>query len=348
MPSGLIAVDLSGRVLAMNERAEELSGYILDDLHGTEPTLLDTGRDGIGRLVRRTIDKRQGLTRRESALRKRGGRTIPIACSTTLLRNPQDEVYGAIATFEDLTDFKAMEDRIRQLDRLAALGRFTAGVAHEIRNPLAGIAAGVQYLAKRLDEDPDQRENISYIRREIDRLNRIVEDLFRVTHPMPPRRSPENPVKLVEQAARVLAPAFEERGVRFTVARGTGEVSEIPVDPDQIQQVLLNLIKNALEATPPKGEVRVDFEELEEDGRATLAVRVEDEGPGIEADALPHIFEPFFTRGKAEGTGLGLYVSHGIVERHGGDLVAANRPDGGAAFTLKLPFTILDSTENAA
>lgn len=348
MPSGLIAVDLEGRVLTMNERAETITGYTLDELQGTEPARLDGNREGLGKLLRRTLERRAGLSRRESILARRGGRKVPVGVTTTLLRNPQDEIYGALATFEDLTDLKAMEERIRQLDRLAALGRFTAGVAHEIRNPLAGIAAGVQYLAKHLGADPAQADNLIFIRREIDRLNRIVEDLFRVTHPMAPRRAPENPVRLVEQAARVLQESFADRRLAIRVQPDAANAPEIAVDPDQMQQVVLNLLKNAVEASPDGATIHVTVEERVERDRPIAALVIEDAGPGIEATALPHIFEPFFTRGKAEGTGLGLYVSHGIVERHGGELIAENRIEGGARFTVKLPLTELDSTETAA
>lgn len=347
MPSGLIAVDLEGRVLTMNDRAEALSGYALEDLKGEPTARLGAGRDGIDRLLERTLGTRRGLRSRETVLRKAAGGAIPIACTTSLLRNPKDEVYGALLTFEDLTDLKAMEQRIRQLDRLAALGRFTAGVAHEIRNPLAGIAAGVQYLARHLREEPGQQENLDFIQTEIERLNRIVEDLFQVTHPSPPRRTPERMDRLAAMAARCLDEAAAARGVGVAIDV-PADLPDVPVDPDQIQQVLLNLIKNAIEASPRGGEVRITAAAGEREEREELAVRIEDRGPGIDPASLHHIFEPFFTKGKAGGTGLGLYVSHGIVERHGGELLAANRDGGGAVFTLRLPLAGIDITETPA
>jgi len=344
MTSGLLAVDLEGRVLTMNERAEAMTGYPMEDLRGTEPKRLDPTGTGILALLGRTLAEGRVDRRRDTALQTRDGRSFPIAATTAQLRNPAGEVYGAVMTFEDLSEIKAMEERIRQLDRLAALGRFTSGVAHEIRNPLAGIAAGIQYLARHLDGLPDQEENFGFIEREIERLNRIVEDLFQVTHPLPPRRTPEDARALVDLAVRCLGTSPQERGVRLEIT-GDSDLPRVPADPDQIQQVLINLIKNALEATPAGGRIGIEFSTADSGTAPHLVIRIRDTGRGIDPDHLPHVFEPFYSRGKAGGTGLGLYVSHGIVERHGGELLAANAEGGGAVFTLRLPLTSYDTTE---
>ncbi len=344
MTSGLLAVDLLGRVLTLNGGAERLTGYGLVDLRGRDTSCFDPPGGGLTELLRKTLRIRRGILRVERAVRRADGGAFPAACVTNLLRNPAGEVYGAVATFEDLTEIKGMEERIRSLDRLAALGRFTAGIAHEIRNPLTGIGTGAQYLKRHLGDDPDQRENLEFIEREVRRLDRIVEDLFRVTHPQPLRKTPEAPRGLVERAVRSLGSAPAEKEVEV-VLHVPEKLPAVPVDPDQIQQVLLNLVKNAVEATPSGGEVRVHAYAGRDAQRPGLVFQVMDSGPGIDPEALNHVFEPFFTKGKANGTGLGLYVSHGIVERHGGELHAANAHGGGAVFTVKLPLDAYDATE---
>ena len=346
MASGLVAVNLNGELLTMNQRAEVMLGSRLEEIKGTSTTALGTGEGSIHQLLRSTVHDRRGMPRTESILQRSNGKSLPVAVMTAPLLNPERQVYGAIATLEDLTTMKAMEERIRQLDRLAALGRFTAGVAHEIRNPLAGIAAGVQYLSKHVMGLPDQETNLEFIRREIERLNRIVEDLFQVTHPTPPRKAPENPKRLVELSLRCLGGLPKESGVEVTMDIPE-DIPDVPVDPDQIQQVLINLIKNAIEATPSGGGVTISGRVEEAQGEPNLVLQVEDTGPGIEAGSLPHIFEPFFTKGKAGGTGLGLYVSHGVAERHGGELIASNGSKHGAVFALKLPLTFFDTMEMA-
>jgi two-component system sensor histidine kinase HupT/HoxJ len=149
--------------------------------------------------------------------------------------------------------------------------------------------------------------------------------------------------ELLERAIRSLGDQPEVADVTIETRFAT-PLPPVPVDPDQIQQVLLNLLKNAVEATPRGGKVEVHAHAASGETRPHLIVQVRDTGPGIHAEAMAHIFEPFFTMGKPKGTGLGLYVSHGIVERHGGELLASNYGSaGGAIFTLKLP---LDGTDN--
>jgi signal transduction histidine kinase len=248
-----------------------------------------------------------------------------------------------VVTFDDLTERRRWRLGSGP-DRLAALGRFTAGIAHEIRNPLTGIGTGVQYLARHLARDEDQKQNLDFIQSEIGRLDRIVEDLFRVTHPHPLQKTPEEPIRLLERAVRSLGELPELSGVKIVFHLAPG-LPSIPVDPDQIQQVLLNLLKNAVEASPPGGTVEVHGYAAAGESRPHLVLQVRDGGAGIDGESLARIFEPFFTKGKPKGTGLGLYVSHGIVERHGGELLAANGSDGGAILTLKLPVDNTDTVE---
>lgn len=344
MASGLVAVDLAGRILAMNKRATEMTGFAVEDLRGSQPHAMDPTGDGILGLLRETLSDNLGRPRSEAVLHTASGRRVPVACATTPLRNSEMGVYGALVTFEDLSEIKAMEHRIRQLDRLAALGRFTSGVAHEIRNPLAGIAAGIQYLGKHLEGLEDQEKNIDFMKAEIHRLNRIVEDLFQVTHPQPPRKIPESPKKLSDMALRSLGDLSQDRKVTVSIDIDE-DLTPVPVDPDQIQQVMINLIKNALEAVSEGGHVQIKAKTTGAHGSSAIELTVEDDGSGIDPDHLPHVFEPFFTKGKAQGTGLGLYVSHGIVERHGGELLAEHSTLGGAKFTVRLPLTCYDTTE---
>jgi len=344
MSSGLVAVDLEGRVLALNACAERLTGFTLAEFRGRPLEGVDPPGGGIAGLLAKTLASRRPILRAERAVRRADGGAFPATCATSLLRNPEGTVYGAVVTFTDLTEIKEMEERIRSLDRLAALGRFTAGIAHEIRNPLTGIGTGVQYLERHLSGDPSQDENLRFIRSEIARLDRIVEDLFRVTHPQPLQRIPEAARGMVERAMQSLGDLPQRKGIQVTYDF-PADLPEVRIDPDQIHQVLLNLLKNAVEATPEGGAVAIHGYPAPEETRPQMVVQIVDSGPGIDPEFLPKIFEPFFTRGKPGGTGLGLYVSHGIVERHGGELHAANNNAGGAVFTLKLPLDTLDMTE---
>ncbi|HTO91170.1 MAG TPA: ATP-binding protein [Candidatus Sulfotelmatobacter sp.] len=336
MASGLIVVDLQGRILTFNHTAEQLLGW-------SEATLLNRPMSEVlgeeaERLVRGTLEHGRLALRQEVTLRTESGSRLPASLTTSLLRHEGRNVYGTIITFLDLTPLKRAEEQTRRLDRLAALGRFTSSVAHEIRNPLTGIAAGVQYLSRALGGDGPQRENLQFIENEIRRLDRIVQDLFDVTHP---RKLQARVLPLEDTLARALRcveVACAERGVTVesSVAPRTPPV---PHDPDQLEQVFINLLKNAAEASPSGGVIRVSVQPAPASGGLAgpaVSVRICDQGPGIQPEHLKTVFEPFFTT-KQGGSGLGLYISHDIVKRHGGNLTVHNEPARGATFVVELP-----------
>ena len=342
MASSLVAVNLKGEILTFNRAAEELLGVREADVLG-QPFGLLFGLDGEAALTA-TLEHGRETTREEITLRARDGSPVPVSLTTSLLRNERRGVYGAIATFMDLTPLKRAEEHARRLDRLAALGRFTSSVAHEIRNPLTGIAAGVQYLARTLATDQPQRENLDFILSEIRRLDRIVQDLFDITHPRALRLESVPIDDAVRRAAQSLQALADDRHVRITLAIEP-RTPAVPHDPDQLQQVMINLIKNAIEASRPGESIEVTAAPGSPGPRGRRAarsplpgvvLRVADDGPGISAEHLKTIFEPFFTT-KPGGTGLGLYISHDIVKRHGGSLTVQSEPGRGTTFIVELP-----------
>ncbi|HTM57035.1 MAG TPA: ATP-binding protein [Candidatus Udaeobacter sp.] len=345
MASGLAAVNMRGEILAFNRAAEKLLGPAEADVLG-RPFGEVFGPEGDA-LLQAALEHGQEALREETVLRAQSGSPIPVSLTTSLLRNERRNVYGAIATFADLTPLKRAEEQARQLDRLAALGRFTSSVAHEIRNPLTGIAAGVQYLSRGLAENGPAREHLSFILSEIKRLDRIVQDLFDITHPRGLQLRALPLEQTAGRAIQVLQALIAERriDVRLDVAP---RVPPVPHDHDQLEQVLINLIKNAIEASPEGGVIRVS---IETGGRTAgskgaareartpapgAVIRVEDHGAGIAPEHLNTLFEPFFTT-KPGGTGLGLYITHDIVKRHGGALTIQSQPGEGTVFTLELP-----------
>jgi PAS domain S-box-containing protein len=341
MASGLVAVNMKGEILAFNRAAEALLSVSEAEVLG-QPFGAVCGADGEA-LVQATLEHGREALRQETFLRGRDGSALPVSLTTSLLRSERRTVYGAIATFMDLTPLKRAEEQARRLDRLAALGRFTSSVAHEIRNPLTGIAAGVQYLSRDLPAEGPQREHLSFILSEIKRLDGIVQDLFDITHP---RGLQLRTLPLEDTAGRaiqVLRALTEERGVTLSL-EVTPRTPAVPHDADQLEQVLINLVKNAVEASAPGQRVRVTLEPVGMPrgarrralGPVGVVLRVEDEGAGISSENLKTIFEPFFTT-KPGGTGLGLYISHDIVKRHGGSLTVHCESGRGTTFSVELP-----------
>ncbi len=348
MAGALVAVDLRGAVLTFNRAAADLLGFREDEVLG-HPFGELVGVDGEAAL-HATLEHGHEAVREEVLLRAREGSPVPVSLTTSLLRDEKRAVYGAIATFVDLTPLKRAEEHARQLDRLAALGRFTSSVAHEIRNPLTGIAAGVQYLSRGIPPADPQRENLEFILNEIRRLDRIVQDLFDITHPRRLQLLVRPIEETVQRAVQCLEALSGARGVTVTLELPP-RTPPVPHDPDQLEQVLINLLKNAVEASAAGTTVRVRISSLPAPaarrGRATtrpgpapgppgVQIQVEDEGCGIAPEAQQTLFEPFFTT-KPGGTGLGLYISHDIVKRHGGRLAVSSDPGRGTTFAVELP-----------
>lgn len=337
MASSLVAVNLRGEVLSFNQAAEDLLGWPEADALGLE--IGDVfGSEGES-LLTDTLSRGREVVRQETLLRARDGAAVPVRITTSLLRDDSGQVYGAIATFLDLTPIKRAEEHARQMDRLAALGRFTSSVAHEIRNPLTGIGMGVQHLAKAFRDDAAQRKNLDFVLSEIKRLDRIVQELFDVTHPRRLDLRPRPLDETVRRAFQSMEPMLADRGIE-TLLEVPATLPPVAHDADQLQQVLINLIKNAAEASERGARIEVRAAltpPRRPDGSAPAVwVSVTDQGCGIDVDTQKTLFEPFFTT-KAGGTGLGLYITHDIVKRHGGGLTVSSEPGHGATFTVELP-----------
>ena len=341
MTSGHVAVNMRGEVLALNRAAETLLGFREADALG-RPFGELFGPDAEG-LIHAALEHGREVQREETLMRAQGGAPLPVSLTTSLLRNERRAVYGAIATFVDLTPLKRAEEHARQMDRLAALGRFTSSVAHEIRNPLTGIAAGVQYLSRGPSAEGADREHVTFILGEIKRLDRIVQDLFDITHPRELQLRATPLEDTARRAIQVLQALVAERGVEVTLDVEP-RVPLAPHDQDQLEQVLINLVKNAVEASPPGATVRVAIDGAPAAGSSSrrraapggARVRIVDQGAGIAPEHRKTLFEPFFTT-KPGGTGLGLYISHDIVKRHGGVLTIESEPGRGTTFVLELP-----------
>ncbi len=218
--------------------------------------------------------------------------------------------------------------RAVRMERLAALGSFSTGVAHEVRNPLATLKTTVQAL-ERVERDPQRLALLSAMGAEIDRMARTVGEILAFGRPRPPRRARVAVWEVAERLRSVVATEARERQVELALE---GERAALAlVDPDHLQQILLNLVLNALQATPPGGEVRLG---IRREGDQ-VAVTVQDTGPGIPAEELREVFEPFFTT-RPSGTGLGLPISRQLAELNGGSLALASAPGRGTTATLLL------------
>ncbi len=222
-------------------------------------------------------------------------------------------------------------EQIKRADRLSAIGQLAAGLAHEIRNPLASIEGAVDILERNRGTPERRAEFLSIIKKETRRLNRLLSALLDFARPRPPRVRPVHAGELFDQVLALVAHTGEREGIRFRVEAAAG-LPPVEADPEQLQQVVINLVLNSIQAMPEGGTITLG---AAVDGDRFL-IRVTDEGRGIPESELDKIFDPFYTT-KPNGTGLGLAVVHQIVEQHGGTIRAARNPGRGMTFTILLP-----------
>jgi len=235
-------------------------------------------------------------------------------------------------------------EQLRHADRLSTIGRLAAGVAHELGTPLNVVSERAEMIAEGEHEDPDElARSARVIQQQSERMASIVRQLLDFARRRRPDRCVTQLDELARATARLMAPLLDRREVKARTSEG-GDAVWCEVDPGQIQQVLVNLITNAVDVTPPGGEVRLAVDAPEgspagrDPGGRWVRVVVEDDGPGIPAELLPRIFEPFFTtKPSGRGTGLGLAVADEIVREHGGSIEAGGAPGGGSRLSVWLP-----------
>jgi two-component system sensor histidine kinase PilS (NtrC family) len=334
--SGLLTFDREGRVTSVNRTAEALCARPEVELRGARWETLFPGAPPFPSIWE-SLEGGARPSRSEAELVRPNGSRLPVGMSLSFLRRGR----GAICSFQDLTDIRRMEEQVRQADRLAAIGRLAAGLAHEIRNPIGSIRGSVEVLRGSLDPREDDRRLMDIVLRESDRLDAIIRDFLQFSRPPHLVRVPTDLPAMLDEILLMLSNQGGVQGAdapRVQIRCDVAEpMAKAHVDPAQMRQALWNLCLNAVEAMPQGGELRMGVRTVtSESGRALMEITVEDTGVGITAAELTQVFEPFFTT-KPQGTGLGLAIAHRIVEDHGGDIRVQSEPWRGSRFTISLP-----------
>jgi PAS domain S-box-containing protein len=344
MMNGLVTVDVEGSIMLANETAVQLTGFSHDELIGMNVADLITDKvaEADGNPLLRTLQTGRRSYQQEAWLNKRDGGTDPIVLNTTFLQDESKQIQGVLAVFIDVTRIKRMEEQIVHLDKLAALGRFSSSIAHEIRNPLTGIAAGIQYLKRAGEVAESQQENIDFILEEVNRIDRLIGDLMNVVRIGDLIYEETRLDAIVKNGVSSMHELAKQKSVSIGIDIPDAD-RKVTVDTDRITQVIINLVKNAIEASHSGGEVKISVS-YPSDVRDVLfdavqdfvIIQVKDHGLGLTEEEKNRIFEPFFSK-KPTGTGLGLYVTHSIIERHGGYIYVDSQYGNGTAFTVYLP-----------
>jgi two-component system, NtrC family, sensor kinase len=326
-------------VLYANGAALREYGYTRDELIGLPShvlTVLPTVRahDHTRELHREDLAA-SGSWSGELLLQRKNGSEFPAWLSINNIVNNVGEITASVVSTRDLTEERRVAEQLRQSEKLVALGELVAGVAHEVNNPLTGISAFAQLLQEE-KLTADQREAAQMIKREADRAVAVIRDLLTFARKTGPRSVPIDMNSLIEQTMRLRTYGLRTAGIDMRQDLSPS-LARVRGDDRQLQQVLLNLVVNAEHAVANCPRRIITVRTTAAAGR--VIVEVSDTGHGMSVDIQKRIFEPFFTtKPEGAGTGLGLSVSFGIVQTHGGTLTVHSAPGAGATFRLTLPF----------
>lgn len=350
MGAGLITLDLERRITSFNNGAEEVLGYKNDEVVGRyidEVIPIEESR----KLLPDIISQNHSLLNREIELTRKDKSRVFVGYTITPRIDNHNLKVGTIISFRDISQIKQMQVEVVRMDRLASLGVLASGIAHEVRNPLAGIKTMAQTLEEEIEKNDPRQEYLSRIVRQVNRLDELLRTLFSYAKPRQPIRKPHRLHDIIQEVDILLDDRFKKKKIEFTKSLPT-ELHKIFVDFHQIQQVFINLFLNALEATPSGGTFELKARAVEtiiyaRDRRNKaftnqnkesryVEVTIRDSGVGIKPEQLNHIFDPFFTT-KPQGTGLGLSIVYRIIEEHNGEIRVDSKLGTGTTFTLLLP-----------
>jgi PAS domain S-box-containing protein len=354
LTTGVIAAGVDERITVFNNEAGQITGIDPKDI-------LDKSIDQLPAPVRdalrETLQTGQSRERNEEMVQSEA-EDIAVRVSTSIFHGQEGEVLGALMVLTDVTALKRLETQIRRSDRLASLGTLSAGMAHEIKNPLVSIKTFAQLLPERYN-DADFRDTFSnLIGHEIDRIDSLVNQLLRFARPAKPHLEPSHVHDILEKSLLLVGHRLYQKDIKLTRS-WQANVDTIRADSDQLEQVFLNFFINAMDAMKNGGDLNITTEirtaeewvsplpQNNDEAPELLRISIRDSGEGIRGEDLAHVFDPFFTT-KDYGTGLGLSVVHGIIQEHGGQIEVESELTKGTAFHISLPLVRFDREVAAA
>jgi len=332
MANGLISLDPHGNLVTMNRQAHRILA-IPQDEHVEGKALADV-------IILHDLDLFQLLADEYTVLERevRGTNpvnqtSLPLSLSASILADNEGNQLGSVLLFRDLRDVKALQEQVKRAERLASLGQLAAGVAHEIRNPLGALKGFLQYFHRKPELQEQDKTYLTVMIQEVDRLNTVISHLLDFARPKTPDRQPCDMVELIQHVLTLIEGDLEAQQIGVTF-EPDASLPHIPVDRDQLTQVLLNILLNSIQATEKEGRILIDIRVFESSQQCEL--RITDTGKGIAAADVAKVFDPFFST-KKHGTGLGLAVAYTIIDNHGGQILVESQEGRGTTFRIFLP-----------
>lgn len=349
LSSGLMALDLEGGITFTNHAAARLLKVDREDLLKKNIREIFADDEESQKSLRALFIHDKRINEKEVHFVQKNGSTIRIGFSSSQIHDENNNFDGVIILFRDLTEIHYLKMQIEKMERLALIGELSAGVAHEIRNPLAGIKAAAQLLQERDNDDGFHQQVVERIIREVDKANKLLMEFFKFAKPSKPKLNFHDTDLIVDGISILLAPQIKKRKIVLETYFGE-DLPEVYIDETQIEQVIINLFLNAFDAMPDGGKLQIKTyrknvsiigmenvtHEPMENQLNYVFVEIRDNGTGISTQNLNKIFNPFFTT-KQNGLGLGLSICSRLVGENGGNLDVQSEPGIGTAVTVALP-----------
>ncbi len=337
--TGIVTVDLLGRIKSFNHAAEEITGYSSSDVEDHNIIYVIPEYGELCEKLKRGAESNSGKNRVEIMLQRKSGVSLVLGCSISFLKDSQGVRIGDILVFQDLTEIKEMERHLETSRRLAFVGEMAAGLAHEMRNPLASIGGSIQMLHRGLHLSLSDERLMQIILRGKDQLENFMKDFLLLSRPTPGIHEAFDVDEIIDDVLSAVRYVPDWRD-QIEIVKSSTNHMEIFASKTEIRQLIWNLVMNAIQAMPDGGRVTVAARQATmKESIPALEFEIIDDGVGINESNLDKIFEPFFTT-KEKGTGLGLAIVNRIVDGYRGKIMIDSAPGRGTKFCVQLPCNI--------
>lgn len=336
--SGVIAVNLRGEVSTFNKAAEKILGLPVSNMLGKRIDTIFKNSDGDTHLLLLALQRGRNYIDVEQKIETSQGLVKWIESSVSLIRDSNENTIGAVEVFRDLSEIRELEMRLRNADKLAAIGAMAACIAHEIRNPLNGIEGFSALLARDLEDSDPKKKLVKNIIQGTKNLNKTVTELLVFARPIKLKLADYPISEILDKTLFFVTEDLKQKAIGNIHIRKEYNVDKdiVKCDPEKLQQAFLNLCLNAVQSMVYGGDLTVFTCTVEDDTCRGIQVGIKDTGIGIKKEVIHKIFDPFFTT-KQEGTGLGLAIVNRIIEAHSGKIFIESAEGKGTTFYVNLP-----------
>ena len=334
MDNAVISVDNKGKIKTFNRKSEEIFGKKKEKVLNKdcqEVLNLNILEESI---FKKCLLEKKNISQ-EIILEEKGLKKKILDLNSSFLTDESGEITGLVAVIREVTEIKDLNEEVARHKRLAALGKLSAGIAHEIRNPLSSIRGLAQFVYNSFSKTDERKEDLNTIIQEVDRLNKLVVQVLDFAKLKKPNLTPFSLNDLIRKIVELFKLEIKDKQIKFDLELSP-DISQIQADEDQVRQITMNVIINAIQAILRKGEIKIKTESALLKGEPAIKLMIEDSGIGITEKDFNQIFDPFFST-KERGSGLGLSIVYKLVEGHQGEIKVESKEGKGTKFVIFLP-----------